>query len=271
MQKLIAILLSASLLLAAGRAASSQEDSAPLGQLFQLIQTIFTQAESRKTVTTTEATVLYSTPSPLAKTVMQLSSGTQVELIRSETVLNVRWCFVQADGVKGWVKESSLNLPVSSGAATLPANVAAVKSAASVYSSYNQSTRVLAQLEKGAEVTVLRRAQYSGTDWVYATVRSSGISGWLLESGLNMPNVVTNLDLSRSELTYLPTYAQLGYVISNRLNIRTAPGTNFDQVGAYSGGERVGILETNSGWGRTVDGWIYLGYVYFEVRWAPTA
>ena len=96
MQKLIAILLSASLLLAAGGTASSQEDSAPFGQLFQLIQAIFTPADSRQTVTTTEATALHSTPSPLAKMVMQLSSGTQVELIRSETVLNVRWCFVQA-------------------------------------------------------------------------------------------------------------------------------------------------------------------------------
>ena len=25
-----------------------------------------------------------------------------------------------------------------------------------------------------------------------------------------------------------------------------------------------GILETNSGWGRTADGWIYLGYIYTE-------
>ena len=259
MQALIAILLSASLLLAGSAYQPSEADSAAAGRLIQLFQVLTGQlSTTEKIAKTTESTTLRSAPNALAKSQGQLTAGTEVTVIRSETVLNSRWCYVQAGAQSGWVRETSLSLAGYPNA--LPANVATVKGSANVYSSYNERTKVLAQLESGAELSIRRTAQFGGTDWVYATVNSSGISGWLLRDELNMPSVVTDTDLDRSDVTqsYYPTYAQLGYVTTSQLNIRTAPGTNFDKIGTYNGGERVAVLETNSGWGRTTDGWIYM-------------
>ena len=265
MKYLLVMLLSASLLLSGGEPKLSDADLAAGTRLIALFQTFFERTESvDETATTTERVSLRSEANIFAKSVAQLPADTQVQVLRSETALNTQWYYVRYNGQEGWLKASSLRFSKVDG--NLAANVAIVTNTANVYSSYNQSTRVMAQLEKGAELTVLRRARFQSNDWVYATVRSSGISGWVLESELNMPTVCTDLDLSRTDdaQTYLPTYAQIGYVTSRNLNIRTAPGTNFDRIGAYAGGERIGILETNSGWGRTVDGWVYMGYVYYE-------
>ncbi len=264
-QALMAILLSASLLLTGSGVQSSQAENTVGSRLNQLFQTFAAQAASvEKTAVTTERVTLRTAPNALSKSQGQLPKGTEVKIVRSETVLNSRWCFVQSGSKEGWVSESSLS--VAGQPSGLPTKVATGKSDANVYSSYSQSTRVLAQLEKGAELTIRRTAQFGGVDWVYATVKSSSISGWLLESDLNMPSRVTDTDLDHLEASasYVPNYAQLGFVTSNQLNVRTAPGTNFDRVGAYSGGDRIAILETNSGWGRTADGWVYLGYVYYE-------
>lgn len=265
MKYLLVMLLSASLLLTGGEPKLSDADLETGSRLIALFQTFFERTETvNETATTTERVSLRSEANIFSKSVAQLPSGTQVEVLRSETVLNTQWYCVSYNGQEGWVKASSLHFSKVDG--SLPANVAVVTNTAKVYSSYNPSTRVMAQLDKGATLTVLRRVRLQSNDWVYATVQGSGVSGWVLESELNMPTVCTNQDLDPAgdTQTYVPTYAQIGYVISRDLNIRTAPGTNFDRIGAYSGGERIGILETNSGWGRTVDGWVYMGYVYYE-------
>lgn len=234
----------------------------------QVWNTILSQVESHEqTALTTESTPLRSTPNSLGRVVTQLSTNTTVKVIRAEKVLGNQWYFVSVDGQKGWVKASSLNLSYNvQNPQALPSNVATVKDYASLYSLSNQYSRVLSQLEKGAELTIRRTGYYNNENWVYATAKSSNISGWVLESQLNMPSRVTGSDLEQTDIyqTYMPAYAQIGYVTSSQLNIRTAPGTNNDRIGSYNGGNRVGILETNSGWGRTADGWVYLGYIYTE-------
>lgn len=276
-QVLIAFLLSASLLLAGGAAKPSNETETATAttRFMQVWNTILSQVESHEqTALTTESVALRSTPSSLSKSVAQLRANTSVKIIRTETVLGSQWCFVSVDGQKGWLKASSLGLEANAatGSTTaqkpqeLPTNVATVKDYASLYSLSTTYSQVLSQLEKGAALTVRRTTTYNNERWVYATSNSSHISGWVQESLLNMPDRVTGSDLETTSAnqSYLPTYAQIGYVTSSQLNIRTAPGTNNDRIGSYNGGSRVGILETNSGWGRTADGWIYLGYIYTE-------
>ncbi|MGM9604277.1 MAG: SH3 domain-containing protein, partial [Faecousia sp.] len=145
-------------------------------------------------------------------------------------------------------------------------NIATVAEPANLYSSYSQSTRVLARLKKGDELSIKRRAVYSSTEWVYVTAKDYNVSGWVLQSQLNMPGIVEDADLDAGEISedYVPAYAKMGIVSTDQLNIRTAPGTGFDRIGAYRSGDRVGIIETNNGWGRTAKGWIYLGYVYLD-------
>lgn len=53
-----------------------------------------------------------------------------------------------------------------------------------------------------------------------------------------------------------------GFVTASELNIRKDAGTNYDSVGQYKKGDKVSIVETKNGWGRTDKGWISLDYVY---------
>lgn len=268
MQTLIAILLSASLLLAGGAAKPSNENATATTRFMQVWNSIISQVESHEqTAVVSVSTSLRSTPSALGKVLTQLSANTSVKIVRSEQVLGTQWYFVSVNGQTGWVQASSLSLAGNvQNPQQLPTNVATVKDYANLYSLSSQYSRVLSQLEKGAELTIRRTVLYNNESWVYATANSSRISGWVLASQLNMPSRITTSDLEQTDTnqTYMPAYSQIGYVTSSQLNIRTAPGTNNDRVGSYSGGNRVGILETNSGWGRTADGWVYLGYIYTE-------
>ena len=168
-------------------------------------------------------------------------------------------------------KLSSLYIRIFQAATAAPkpdleANIATVASSANLYSSYNQNTPTLAQLRKGDRLHILRKAVFSSTEWVYVCAGDYNVCGWVLVSELNMPNVVENEDLGSGDIVeeYTPNRASMGIVSSDQLNIRTAPGTGFDRIGAYRAGDRVGIIETNSGWGRTAKGWIYLDYVYLD-------
>ncbi len=51
-------------------------------------------------------------------------------------------------------------------------------------------------------------------------------------------------------------------VTANELNIRSQASTNGERKGAYTYGDRITILETKDGWGRTDKGWVSLTYVY---------
>ena len=50
-------------------------------------------------------------------------------------------------------------------------------------------------------------------------------------------------------------------VVTDILNVRQGPGTNYDQIGYLANGEVVTVREIRGGWGRTNGGWISLAYV----------
>ncbi len=52
-----------------------------------------------------------------------------------------------------------------------------------------------------------------------------------------------------------------GTVTASELNIRKGAGATYDRVGQYKKGDKVEILETKDGWGRTSKGWISMKYV----------
>lgn len=57
----------------------------------------------------------------------------------------------------------------------------------------------------------------------------------------------------------------LGYaVIKSGLNVRTGPGTKYDDIDTVSTGERVAYYQKDGNWVRTKDGWISLKYAYVE-------
>ena len=58
------------------------------------------------------------------------------------------------------------------------------------------------------------------------------------------------------------SYGTKGVVTATQLNIRESAATTATQKGSYSYGDRITILETSNGWGRTDKGWVSLNYVY---------
>lgn len=50
-------------------------------------------------------------------------------------------------------------------------------------------------------------------------------------------------------------------VVTDILNVRQGPGTNYDKFGYLANGEVVTVREIRGGWGRTNGGWISLNYV----------
>ena len=52
-----------------------------------------------------------------------------------------------------------------------------------------------------------------------------------------------------------------GTVTATELRIRDGAGTAYDVVGSYENGDKITILETKNGWGRTNLGWVNLDYV----------
>ena len=52
--------------------------------------------------------------------------------------------------------------------------------------------------------------------------------------------------------------------ITSNLNIRSGPGTGFDQVGSYKKDETVKVLTQINGWGYTGKGWISMKYVEMD-------
>lgn len=84
--------------------------------------------------------------------------------------------------------------------------------------------------------------------------------GWI---SMQYVSTGDNTDTSNtSDNNNTNTNGTKGVVIANELNIRDEASTSGDRVGAYAYGDRITILETKNGWGRTDKGWVSLNYVY---------
>lgn len=59
-------------------------------------------------------------------------------------------------------------------------------------------------------------------------------------------------------------YSVFGIVTAEKLNIRKEPNAEADKAGYYVKDDRVEILETKNGWGRTQHGWILLEYIQLD-------
>ena len=60
------------------------------------------------------------------------------------------------------------------------------------------------------------------------------------------------------------TSGKAGTITASELHIRKGAGTSYDSVGKYKKGDKVTIIETKNGWGRTDKGWVSMKYVDLE-------
>jgi len=64
--------------------------------------------------------------------------------------------------------------------------------------------------------------------------------------------------------TEAPSKSVMGTVTAAKLNIRKGAGSEYDQISTYFKNDRIEILETKDGWGRTDKGWVNLVYVNLD-------
>lgn len=115
---------------------------------------------------------------------------------------------------------------------------------------------VVGSYKKGDKVTVLETSNGWGrTDkgWVSLNYVSFGTT---TGTTTNTGNTGTTTG------TTTTTGGTKGVVTATQLNIRESAATTAVQKGSYSYGDRITILETSNGWGRTDKGWVSLNYVY---------
>lgn len=158
---------------------------------------------------------------------------------------------------------------------TKKANVATVKEKVGVRSAPTTDSNVLSQLNAGDEVEVNRVESNGGTQWAYIPLK-----GWVDTQYLDMSNVTVGGTSSTpaggtieattpaATTATTPTTAnnttgtgETYVVTGSTLNIRESASTTAKILGGYVKGDKVTILETSNGWGRTNRGWINMNYV----------
>ena len=168
-------------------------------------------------------------------------------------------------------------------------NVAVVREQTSIRSSPSSGSRVNAQVDAGEELEVLRIESIGEVKWAWVSSDTLNIMGWVVVDMLDMSNVTldyndnstpANSDSNESTTGTTqpagndsinsitgtgtgttPANSQVGTVNTNTLNIRASASINGDKVGTYTFGDRITILETSNGWGRTDKGWVSMKYV----------
>lgn len=177
-------------------------------------------------------------------------------------------------------------------------NIAVVKEQLSMRNSPSTGSRVLGQLDAGDEVEVLRVESIGVVTWAFVSSDTLGVTGWIVTDMLDMSNVTlstggtstpgaenpttnattstapttgnTNVtaptvnNITGTGTTTTPANGKKGVVTASELNIRSSASQTADKVGSYTYGDRVTILESSNGWGRTDKGWISLSYVYMD-------
>ena len=153
-------------------------------------------------------------------------------------------------------------------------NMAIVVTTTNVRSSPGTTSPVISTLDPGTEVEVLDRYGVFGVEWALIH------DGWVVMENLEMKYVTddpsstdpTDPDTTEPDSTEpeQPGNNQntgngnMGVITASELNIRSEASQNGDKVGMYTYGDRVEVLETKNGWGRTDKGWISLSYVYMD-------
>lgn len=267
-----------------------------------LVDTATTEATSAPTETTTVATTeapkenvavvkekvnTYSSPSLESNILQTLDAGDEVTVNRVETmpVTGLTWAYIP---LKGWVQTDYLDMtnvtltgststPAGSnttGATTATtATTAPAGSGTTTTTTSGQTGTVTAselRIRQSAASTAAVVGSYKKGDKVTVLETSNGWGrtdkGWIslnyVSFGTTTGTTTNTGTTGTTTGTTTTTGGTKGVVTATQLNIRESAATTADQKGSYSYGDRITILETSNGWGRTDKGWVSLNYVY---------
>ena len=172
-----------------------------------------------------------ASPSNGARVKCQMEAGDEVEVLRIDYIGEVGWAYIStlatdtvAEGVPGWIQTSLLDM----------SNV-------SIASDSNSTPA-----GDGTVTTPTAPAATTPTTPAVTT-----------------PTTPVN-SITGTGTTTTPANAKYGVITASELNIRATASQSADRVGSYQYGDRIAVLESSNGWGRTDKGWISLSYVYMD-------
>ena len=206
-----------------------------------------------------------SEPTLSAPAIAMLETGTQIQILRTQSVDGIIWAYVSADTLteNGWVMAIYLDtaegeaLPTVSAAATptspSPASDVTVttKGTVDLYASPTVQGRVVFQLEDGSPVTILRIDSIGQLSWAYVQSVDLDRPGWIPLDSLDTSNV--DLSIYTTPVTY-PTMQSDGINITEEtsattkeaLTLYTSPSLNARTKGELAQGESVTIIRIDS-------------------------
>lgn len=210
-----------------------------------------------------------SEPTLNAPAIAMLETGTQIQILRTQTVDGIIWAYISADTLteNGWVMAIYLNtaegeaLPTVSAAATptspSPASDVTVttKGTVDLYASPTVQGRVVFQLEDGSPVTILRIDSIGQQSWAYVQSVDLDRPGWIPLDSLDTSNV--DLSIYTTPVTYptapLPMQSdgisiteETSATTKEALTLYVSPSLNARTKGELAQGESVTIIRIDS-------------------------
>ena len=249
-----------------------------------------TEAPKENVAVVKEKVNTYSSPSLESNVLQTLDAGDEVTVNRVETmpVTGLTWAYIP---LKGWVQTDYLDMtnvtiqgsnstPAGNGeatpttATTSPAGTSGsntgtttgtgrtgtiTASELNIRQSPSTTATAVGKYVKGNTVTILETSNGWGrTDKGWISLQFVNLGG--TTTGTNTGTAGTNAGTNTGTTT--TTGGTKGVVTATQLNIRESASTTAAQKGSYSYGDRITILETSNGWGRTDKGWVSMNYVY---------
>ena len=160
-----------------------------------------------------------SEPTLNAPAIAMLETGTQIQILRTQSVDGIIWAYVSADTLteNGWVMAIYLNtvegeaLPTVSADVThgSPSNTSGdtvtvtTKGTVDLYASPTVQGRVVFQLEDGSPVMILRIDSIGQQSWAYVQSVDLDRPGWIPLDSLDTSNV--DLSIYTTPVTYPTT------------------------------------------------------------------
>ena len=232
-----------------------------------------------------------SSPTVDSNVLTTLNAGDEVSVNRVETIGAIQWAYIP---LKGWVNTESLDMtnvtisgasstPAGSNDSGAPTTTTAPSSTTGTTTGSGQTGTVTAsellirqspstaatsvgKYTKGTQVTILESSNGWGrTDKGWINMGYVRLGNGTTNTATNT-NTNTNTNTTTNTNTGTTTTAggKKGVVTATQLNIRESAATTANRAGSYSYGDRITILETNNGWGRTDKGWVSMDYVYVD-------
>lgn len=209
-----------------------------------------------------------SEPTLNAPAIAMLETGTQIQILRTQSVDGIIWAYISADTLteNGWVMAIYLNtvegeaLPTVSADVThgSPSNASGdtvtvtTKGTVDLYASPTVQGRVVFQLEDGSPVTIFRIDSIGQLSWAYVQSVDLDRPGWIPLDSLDTSNV--DLSIYTTPVTYpttpLPKQSNDSLSLTEEtpattkeaLTLYVSPSLNARTKGKLAQGESVTVI-----------------------------